>query len=967
MKRPTRTPGLRIVARLSAATLVFALAGTSGAQTTPPGAAAPGAAPEPEPDAGPVMMETYEVTGSHIRRIDAETVSPVVELGSVDIGRFGYPTIGDALRALPFNSGQALSPTDSGNSFTPGVSTINLRGLGNNQTLVLMNGRRAVPYATPGFNGLQTVFDFNSLPQSAINSIEILKDGGSAIYGSDAVAGVVNVRMRRDYQGLAVEGEIGNYYDTDGLLRKGSISVGNISGKLSTFLSLNWAQQNGVDARDVKWAADADKTSVAHKANGRYTATGWEAAGFASEREYLESLDALDAIADGNFNNSSSRGFPGYVTVRQDLDNDGVLDVDEDGVPIFYRRTFAQPTDTPTDAGDTAGPNLFNFQSQAGLFPEYRNFSIYTRAQYDFSPDLYGFTEFSFNRFESTPAAAATPVDIEAEHGLDPGDPMVLPAYNPFNPYGVDIVNGRRRLVELSQRINDVVSDTPRILVGLGGNLPVLDDWTWEVGVLYNRNTITNLNRGSASDARMQQSLMGLTRNADGSLGWNPATPRGERVYFNWFGNNEKAFADFLEIQNPTSDSLQYWTYDGRASGRVFTLPAGDVSVAVGFEHTAQKWSHIQTDLNATGGILGGSESTSSRGQRSQLSIYAEANVPVFENLEVQLAARYEDYSDRGFADEARPKIGFKYRPLSWLLLRGSYSESFKAPDLAYLFTASSTSFTSFQVQDPVTGTEIDAVQIVTAGNPDLEPEVADTWYAGIVFEAPQRGFLSGFEASVEYFDLDQQDALAQLSDFYGYAEFFQENASGNPLFAGKVIRDPATNEVLYIRDDYTNISSTRYKALDFGLRYRYQSDALGAFQFQTDVTKIVSYVLDEDQIAGDHLTPKWNATANLSWTRGDWGISVTEIVKGYSRRNLSFGNIYTDEDELFLTYDMRNQWLTNVALSYRGFTRTTVTVGATNVFNQTPPVDPFEPAGTTPGVNYAEPGFWYVRVAREF
>jgi len=171
-------------------------------------------------------MKEFEVTGSRIRRIDAEVVSPVIQIRASEIEKVGFPTLGDIVRALPFNSGQALTPADSGTSFTPGVSTANLRGLGNNQTLVLINGRRAVPYASPGFNGLQTVFDFNSIPQAAIESIEILKDGGSAIYGSDAVAGVINIKLRKDYQGVSATAEFGDYYETGGLLRRGSLVVG---------------------------------------------------------------------------------------------------------------------------------------------------------------------------------------------------------------------------------------------------------------------------------------------------------------------------------------------------------------------------------------------------------------------------------------------------------------------------------------------------------------------------------------------------------------------------------------------------------------------------------------------------------------------------------------------------------------------------------------------------------------------
>jgi len=221
-------------------------------------------------------------------------------------------------------------------------------------------------------------------------------------------------------------------------------------------------------------------------------------------------------------------------------------------------------------------------------------------------------------------------------------------------------------------------------------------------------------------------------------------------------------------ISNPTSDSLDYWTYDGQANGRLFDLPAGPVNLAIGFEHRAEKIEHVQSRDNEVGNILGGGEGTGFSGRRSVTSFYAEADVPVIKPIEVQLAARYEDYSDKGFQDKARPKIGVKFRPTDWLLMRASFSESFKAPDLAYLNSATSVSLSSFQVPDPVTGTQIDQIQIVTAGNPNLEPETTDTVYAGVVFEAPRSSKLKGLELSVDYFNFHRRNVLAQLSDFYG-------------------------------------------------------------------------------------------------------------------------------------------------------------------------------------------------------
>lgn len=950
------------VASASVAIGIQLVTTTLNAQQTAPAPATPPAGDEA------IELPEFTTTGSRIKRLDEEAVSPVMQIKSGDIQSIGYPTLGDALRSMPFNSGQALTPTDSGTSFTPGISTINLRGLGNNQTLVLINGRRGVPYASPGFDGFQTMFDFNSIPAAAIDGIEVLKDGGSALYGSDAVGGVVNVKLRHDYEGAAATFEIGNYFDTSAMLKQASVVLGAANDRTSITAAIDWQEQEAVEAKDLSYSRYADKSNMAHKANGKYRATGWDQVTsdhYATEQDYLTAIEATDAIADGWFDQSSSRGYPGYITMV-------------DG----RRRTFASPTSNPTTAAATSAVNYYNFQETSGLFPSFRRYSFYTQLKHEFSDQVYGFAEVSFSRYETQSKAAATPVDIETSHGLDSQDPMVYPGYipydygeeepfqNPYNPWGVDAYTGRRRLIELPNRINDVTSETPRLLAGLGGdlgNVNGLGNWTWEAAALYSKNTVTNLNRGSASDARMQQAIFGLTRLGNGSLVWDPTTHPRDRVYFNWFGPNEAAFADFLEIENPTVDSLSYMNLDASLTGKAFELPGGPVGFAVGTEFRKEKMASVVTDLNATGGILGGSEGTSSFGRRNVLSVYGEMDIPVVKQLEFTLAARYEDYSDKKFDSEIHPKIGFKYRPVNWLIVRGSFSESFKAPDLAYLYTAQTTTFSNDQVFDPVTGEQVDQLQVVTAGNPDLKPELTDTWYGGVVFEAPKESILKGFEASIDYFYFDQTQLLAQLTDFYGYSEFLEHEADGDPLFAGKVFRDPVSQEVLYVRDDYVNISTGSYKGFDFGLRYRLDTTNAGTFNFGVEATMLDELKIDDDDIVGSYLNAKWNGNASIGWSKGDFGANLFGIYRGARERYQSLGTAYDEGDEVFLYYKVKSQTTLNASVSYRGFEKMTLTLGVNNLFNSTPPVDPFDPTGTTAGINDPYPSFWYLRAEKTF
>ncbi len=215
----------------------------------------------------PQKMNAFEVTGSRIKRVDAETPSPVVRLTRQDLASTGFSTVDDALRALPFVNGASIVPEGSGNGFASGTSTINLRGLGNNNTLVLINGRRAVPSGAGAFNGFQSVVDLRQIPVGAVESIEVLKDGASAIYGSDAVAGVLNIKLRRDFSGVAVDLSFGNTFSTDSFERKAYLIAGASNGKTDVVVQLDMSHRNAIKDVDLSFSRTADlrdnKTSTA--------------------------------------------------------------------------------------------------------------------------------------------------------------------------------------------------------------------------------------------------------------------------------------------------------------------------------------------------------------------------------------------------------------------------------------------------------------------------------------------------------------------------------------------------------------------------------------------------------------------------------------------------------------------------------------------------------------------------------
>ncbi|HEU5077962.1 MAG TPA: TonB-dependent receptor [Opitutaceae bacterium] len=890
-------------------------------------------------------LEAFTVTGSRIKRVDAETVSPVTVIRSNDLAMQGFPSVADAIRSLPFNSGQALTPTDSGNSFTPGVSAFNLRGLGNNNTLVLINGRRAVPYAAPGFNGLQTVFDLNSIPEAAIESVSILKDGGSALYGSDAVAGVIDFKLRHDYNGVFTSFQVGDYFDTGGLQKKVQFVAGAGNSKTTIFVAGSWSQQDSVYSRDLAFSKNADKSPVLDKADAYY----YTPDNAADLQKYLD-VGLTNPKDDGIFDLRSSRGNPGRVVV--------------DGTTY----TYDSPTTTPTQAAAVEGTNLYNFQQDQNLFPSIRQYSFYTSLRHNITDNLYLFSELSYTRVDTISDAAPTPVDLASEHGLTTDSVMTIPSYNIYNPFGVDISSGSVRLNEVGNRINDVSAETPRILAGIGGTIPDsewMQGWTWEAAGLYMRNSVANANHGSVTDYGMQEALNGLTRKGDGSLTWDSNTPLSDRVYFNWFGPNDPMMAKFLRIDNPTSASLEYQQFDASATGTFLDLPGGRAGLAIGAEHRMEKLEVIQTDLNQVGNIVGGAQGTSAYGDRRVSSVYAEAALPVFKWLEFQVAGRYEKYSDEGFNAKVRPKYGVKIKPLPWLVLRASYTESFKAPDLAYLYTGATTTFTDQNYIDPVTG-DSEQIEIRSAGNPDLQPEITKTFYTGFVVE-PQKGFLSGFSASLDFFRYQQSGLLGQLSDFYGYSEFLTRAAKGDPLFAPRVIRDPASNRITYINDDYSNISSAENRGYDAELSYRLNTSNLGTFRFALSGTYLDKYAIDGDDVAGHELNAHWNANFLTSWEYHDWEATTFISYRGARHGDAFIFGLGGDVSDLYVHYTIKPQYTVNMSVARRLPWDSKVVVGVDNIFDSKPPLDPLQTQGSTPGVNLLEPAFWYVRLEKHF
>lgn len=898
-----------------------------------PGFAQTSDAPKPEDT---VKLQQFEVTGSRIRRVDAETPSPVVRITAESLQATGFSTVDDALRAMPFNTGASITPLSSSTGFASGTSTVNFRGLGNNNTLVLINGRRAAPSGAGTFNGFQTVVDLRQIPASAVEAIEIVKDGASAIYGSDAVAGVLNIKLKRDYTGVGVDLSIGNTFGNDSLETSAFIIAGARTGKTSITAMADIYKRNAIADADYSWSRTADLR------NDR-TGTG-----------QIET-DAADTTITGiDWRSSStfpSRFFlPGTNTIR----------------------TFLNQTTDPQAANAVAvsratGAGLYDFQRDTWLSPDQANFGFQFYLNHEFTDKISGFADLFYRRITATNHAAPSPFTT-TDKGSGTNGRLVVAADNPYNPYGTRYFGAAGQAIELSTfrlvnagaRVNDSSSDYPRMVVGLKGELP--NDWSWQAAAMYAQGSYYNASPGTAFDSRVQEALNGLVIN-------------GQKRYANPFGAEDPLVTDYYSGTNPNKTTFTSNMYELSASGTLFDLPAGAVGVAVGTEFRKENINDVRTLENENGNVVGGSEGFGYTGKRNVTSLYSELSIPILAKtspigaIEAQLAARYEDYSD--FGTTTKPKVAVAYRPNKWLMVRGSYSESFRAPDLQYLYSAGSVSFTSSAVFDPRRSDQPSAqIKTLGKGNPNLQPEETNTSSISTVIEIPT-GPLKGLTMEAGYFKFDQKNLITRDS-----ANFTLTNELTLP--AGRVVRKPLTPAeaaagytvgiIDYVSTDWYNSSKQLYEGYDFGVSYTWKTAKLGQFRFGAEATYIatfereninslgVSTLTDLDGTDGSAL---WRGNITAAWKKGDWAASVFVNYLG----EMPSSAIVTG----YITPKQEQQFIVNPQVSYAGFWNTRITVGVRNVFNEAPPRYLPASQGYNAGIAIIEPQFWFVRISREF
>lgn len=854
--------------------------------------------PLPVPVDAQVQLERVEVTGSNVLRTDTETVTPVEIITREDIERSGKPTVADVLRFLPANTGGNFDESFSNSA--PGSAGISLRGLGPKYTLVLLNGRRVAGY---GFaqNIVDTFVDLNSFPASAVDRIEIVKDGASAIYGSDAVGGVINIILRRDFRG-AEGAALAGYFD--GKHEYGvNLAVG--SGDLRTdkfnfFGLLDYYRREELLQSDTEYLATRDLRRYQGGRNFQSVTGGgfWsDVTGFANGRPILGSQRR--AISDCN--------------------RHGRVVTSPEAIELGFSNVVTPRLNVP---GNTWC--LVDFNKSLSALPGTQRIGALVRGTLDLGPRLQAYGELGLSRVETEqtftpPFFANAAVDFPAAYVYNltfaPGV-----AGNPF------ATNARftGNLFALGTRDSEITSDSTRALVGAKY---AVGAWEFDSALVHSRN-----NTVWQSFRRMLVSDVNAVFNVPNAV--QPPEPVSNASSCNLDLQYSSAGCRDLLADLRREATSELTLVDAKANTLLGQLPGGPIGLALGVEYRTE--SIDQHEARAATEAVLGSSFTASAGRRSVVAGFIEAALPFTRTVEAQVAARNEYYSD--FGNALVPKLGLKVKPSRELLLRATWGRGFRAPTLPELYIVTST---GTSIIDPFNG-QVVQTRITIAGNPDLEPERSRNTLVGFVL-APG----PDFSFSIDYYDISQTDfvffedpQVVVNNDFASR----QAGGAGDP----RVIRDPATNQVVNVSITFNNVTTLKTSGFDIDLRGAVRS-TVGRFSARLNAAYVTKYEWRGIDHVGSNSSfftlPRFRGALDLAWERGPVVAGGKVVYIHRYDQEFAPQSFFTPQDPKFQTGTLPRKVAAYTTLDL--FLRVAATPHLTlsawiiNVTEETPPYDP--------------------------
>ena len=855
------------------------------------------------------------VTGTSIKGLDAVGALPVTVLKAEDIARTGATSAEDLFRYISSASSSGSTVQSQATGFqTGGISTISLRGLGSSRTLVLIDGRRSAPYGGGSAGTAGNSVDISSIPVAAIERVEILQDGASAIYGSDAIAGVVNFILKDNFQGVDASVYGGAPTRSGG----GTEQQGNFFGGIGDLKVDRYNVSLGLSFDHTQEILGASRSDFA----GRYSP------------------------AHGN-DVTSSFAFPANIAV--------------------FPTTKGQPTTINPLVG-SCGPdslNDINFPAQCrfdntpfdSVQPDTKRGNGFLNAHYQVTDTTQLYSELSFAHVETH--TQVQPVPLSFQNPLLPSNPFLayqanllateyptyhnpaitptaaaflLPPTSPYYPTAYAAAHGMAGLpLNLIYRdfANGVrmytdTSDTTRAVGGWKGNL---GGWDFDTAVLYSEVKVKeDLQSGFPLYSKIMPLLDTGTINPFGAT-TDPAALAAAKT------------TEFVGQDWNSKTSLA--SLSGTASRSLFDLPGGEAKGAVGAEVRRETFVYDPSPAIQTGDITGqGGNQLPEDAARSVESAFVEVNMPIVHMLDADAAVRYDHYQNVG--NTVNPKGSLKFQPVEWWLLRASAGSGFRAPSLTDLYAAQATSVTSNGTRDPIKCPTFDPnnqacsfqFSTVTGGNPNLKPEKSTTLTLGTVFQ-PTSNINLGFDTFWIYL----KDAI--VVGGLPVATILQ-NAASATTFANLITRD-ANGNIVFISQTNANLFKENVSGTDVNLRYAFDIGNYGRISLLGNGTYYYKFAtqnpdgswtgqIDKGLTTVSGVISRWRHSLSLIYDIGSWDASLTQhFQKGYHDAN---GNILG-------VNAMRNVGVYDTLdgqVSYRLAPTWTFTAGVINIGNTDPP-----------------------------
>lgn len=861
------------------------------------------------------MIEEVIVTGSRIKRADLDSASPVTVMTREDFEWKGVTDVGYLLQRMPGMAGSPIGTTT--NNGGNGSVQIDLRGLGSIRTLTLVNGKRTVDGG-----------DYQTIPATMIERVEILKDGASAVYGADAVAGVVNIITRTDYEGVSVEAYTTDFFDMDSGAQQ---SYNFIAGKSfdggNVMFGAEFVDQEEAYQSDAPWDFFQDSWYIYPSGCENQVTAPWD--GTATGGCYPVGSSRIPESRIG-FLTQGTFMAPGGVLTPHDGRTYNYAPVNYIQTPYERTNVFAHLNYEIFDGVQLAAEIRWNDRSSAQeLAPQPYNSP--TDPAYDgvFNGTAYsGISEQNYYLRQS----------IDAYNAANPGAPL---AYEPVR-------DARRRMVETTRRFEQEVDQT-QINISLSGDF---NDIAWNVYFNRGFRDRTDLDFGQFSGPQLSNA-MGPSADLDGD-GMpecyqdvaDPSSIISGCVPLNFFGGAgavTQDMIDYVAIDLVDTFEQEQYQYGFSFSGNAFELPGGPMGWAVGYEYRKEDLTYSPDSGKQLDAVTGNTGAGTTGSYKSD-SLYAEAFLPLFDNgsqsLDITAGVRWDDFDT--FGDDTTYQLGIEFRPLETLKLRATVGEVFRAPSIYESFGGQVDSFPTYL--DPCAQTPLPAgcaqasVQLDTqvlarvGGNPDLVPEEGDTLTAGVVW-TPDFDF-GDFSVVVDYWENELEGRISSLGVNYILNDCYEnQNAPACAL-----IQRRADYSIASIQNAPLNVAQSDAAGVDLEIKTAFSTD-IGDFEAELLWARFLDF--DRRAFPGDDASDqvgRYNGSAfaedkinyTIAWRRGDWTVSYLGEYISELEADVSF---------LPVTQDIDDQLYHDLTVIYQlGDTGFRFSGGVTNVTDEEPP-----------------------------